>query len=125
MKPAESLIARIDPALRSRPASAMESLAVSSPPSHFRAIRVDRIPGRRSAARETSVQRVFILARAGFTHLEARMVVLGRSYGISEMMVKRGPQFVQLVNGYRKRRSLGSKSSRLQSVQVTMSGEMS
>ena len=39
------------------------------------------------------------------------------------MMLNRGPQFVQLMNGYRKRRSLGSNSSRRHSVHVAMIGE--
>ncbi len=38
------------------------------------------------------------------------------------MIVARGPQLVQLVNGYRYRRSVGSSSSRMQSSQVAMSG---
>src|SRR5689334_20258779 len=33
------------------------------------------------------------------------IVVYGRSYGTPRTIVKRGPQFVQLMNGYRKRRS--------------------
>src|SRR5665647_1198163 len=37
-------------------------------------------------------------------------------------MVNRGPQFVQLVNGYRWRRSAGSASSRRQAGQAAMSG---
>ena len=37
-------------------------------------------------------------------------------------MVNRGPQFVQLVNGYRWRRSAGSASSRRHSGHVAMSG---
>src|SRR5215211_5300146 len=38
-------------------------------------------------------------------------------------MVNRGPQLVQLMNGYRWRRSAGSASSRGQSAQVAVSGE--
>src|SRR5215218_10077780 len=38
-------------------------------------------------------------------------------------MVNRGPQLVQLMNGYRWRRSAGSASSRRQSAQVAVSGE--
>src|SRR4030042_1582911 len=53
------------------------------------------------------------------------MEVLGRSYGISSIMVYRGPQFVQLIKGYRYRKSLGEKSSFKQSSQMDMSGEMS
>ena len=41
------------------------------------------------------------------------------------VMVKRGPQLVQLVKGYRKRRSFLSVSSARQSAQVLMSGLMS
>lgn len=37
-------------------------------------------------------------------------------------MVNRGPQFVQLVNGYRWRRSAGSANSRRHPGQVAMSG---
>src|SRR5215218_9448175 len=40
-------------------------------------------------------------------------------------MVNRGPQLVQLMNGYRWRRSAGSASSRRQSAQVAVSGETS
>ena len=49
------------------------------------------------------------------------IVVFGRSYGMSIAMVKRGPQFVQLVKGYPKRRSAGSRISRRQSGQVARS----
>ncbi len=45
-----------------------------------------------------------------------------RSYGSDETIVKRGPQFVQFVNGYRYRRSAGSESSARHSGQVAMSG---
>ena len=41
------------------------------------------------------------------------------------MMVKRGPQFVQVMNGWRWRRSAGSASSRRQSAHVATSGEAS
>ena len=40
------------------------------------------------------------------------------------MIVKRGPQLVQLMNGWRKRRSPGSNSSARQSSQVAVSGEI-
>ena len=39
------------------------------------------------------------------------IVVRGRSYGRERVMVYRGPQSVQLINGYRYRRSDGSLSS--------------
>jgi hypothetical protein len=52
------------------------------------------------------------------------MVVSGRSYGAPCAMVKRGPQLVQLVNGYRYLLSLVSNSSRSQSAQVARSGGM-
>src|SRR5512135_2694825 len=55
---------------------------------------------------------------------KSAMVVLGRSYGMSLIMVKRGPQCVQLINGYRYRLSLGLKSSRSQSGQMAISAEM-
>ncbi len=38
-------------------------------------------------------------------------------------MVKRGPQLVQLMNGYPNRRSAGSQSSRRQSAQVAVSAD--
>ncbi len=41
------------------------------------------------------------------------------------MMVKRGPQLVQLMKGKRYRRSAGSLISRRQSGQMPMSGEIS
>jgi hypothetical protein len=41
------------------------------------------------------------------------------------MMVNGGPQLVQLVNGYRNRRSEGSASSRRQSAQVAVSAAIS
>jgi hypothetical protein len=50
------------------------------------------------------------------------MVVLALSYGIDSIMLKRGPQFVQLANGYRYRLFEGSKISRRQSGQVAISG---
>ena len=40
------------------------------------------------------------------------------------MMVKRGPQLVQLMTGWRKRRSAGLNNSRRQSGQMATSGEM-
>ncbi len=52
-------------------------------------------------------------------------MVAGRSYGTPRTMVNRGPQFVQLMNGWRYRRSAGSASSARQSSQVAVSGEMS
>src|SRR6516165_5788268 len=54
----------------------------------------------------------------------ADMVVAGRSYGNSRMMVNRGPQLVQVTNGCRYRRSCGSKSSATQSSHTAMSGGM-
>ena len=51
------------------------------------------------------------------------IVVSGRSYGTSRTMVNRGPQLVQLMNGYPWRRSAGSASSRRQSAQVAVSAE--
>ena len=51
------------------------------------------------------------------------IVVSGRSYGTSRTMVNRGPQLVQLMNGYSWRRSAGSASSRRQSAQVAVSAE--
>ncbi len=50
------------------------------------------------------------------------MVVATRSYGITVAMVKRGPQWVQVMNGWRWRRSPGSASSLRQSAQVAVSG---
>src|SRR6201998_788442 len=52
----------------------------------------------------------------------ADMVVAGRSYGNSRMMVKRGPQLVQVTNGCRKRLSCESNSSATQSWHTAMSG---
>ena len=54
-----------------------------------------------------------------------RMVVRSRSYGKSSMIVKRGPQSVQLVKGYSYRRSWGSSNSARQATQVARSGETS
>ena len=48
--------------------------------------------------------------------------VLARSYGRDSTMEKRGPQWVQLVKGYRWRRLRGSKISRRHSGQVARSG---
>lgn len=53
------------------------------------------------------------------------MVVWARSYGTPVTIVKRGPQWVQLTNGWRYRRSAGSASSARQSAQVAESGETS
>jgi len=50
------------------------------------------------------------------------MVVAGRSYGTSRTIVKRGPQFVQLVNAYPYRRFDGSRISARHSPQVARSG---
>ena len=49
------------------------------------------------------------------------IVVSGLSYGTSRTIVNRGPQFVQLMNGYRNLRSAGSDSSRRQSGHVAVS----
>ena len=48
-------------------------------------------------------------------------MVSGLSYGTSRTMVNRGPQLVQLMNGYRNLRSAGSDSSRRQSAHVAVS----
>jgi len=53
------------------------------------------------------------------------IAVRARSYGRSSTMVARGPQSVQLRNGYRWRRSAGSNSSRRQAGQVARSGATS
>ena len=53
------------------------------------------------------------------------MLVFARSYGTRSMIENRGPQLVQLMKGYRHRRSPGVNSSRLQSSQMTISGEIS
>ncbi len=53
------------------------------------------------------------------------MVVWARSYGSPVTMVKRGPQCVQVMKGWRWRRSAGSASSVRQSGQVATSGETS
>jgi len=53
------------------------------------------------------------------------IVVAGRSYGRSLMMVNRGPQLVHEMNGWRYRRSAGSASSRRQSAHVATSGAAS
>ena len=52
-----------------------------------------------------------------------RMVVFFLSYGTALVIEYLGPQFVQLMNGYRYRRSAGSNISRKQSGQTEMSGE--
>jgi hypothetical protein len=52
------------------------------------------------------------------------IVVSGRSYGTSRTMVNRGPQLVQLMNGYSWRRLAGSLSSARQSAQVAVSAEI-
>src|ERR1019366_7754288 len=54
---------------------------------------------------------------------KSAMVVCGRSYGISRMMVYRGPQLVQLVKAYPYRRLCASAMSVRQASQVAMSGE--
>ena len=56
--------------------------------------------------------------------MKSAIVVAGRSYGASRVIVKRGPQFVQLVNAYRKRRLVGSKISSTHSAQVARSAGM-
>ena len=43
--------------------------------------------------------------------MKPAIVVAGRSYGTDTTIVYRGPQSVQLVNGYRWRRSVGSATS--------------
>ena len=49
---------------------------------------------------EAAVGRVAVLGRAGRAEREGRAsMVWARSYGSSSMIVARGPQFVQLVNG--------------------------
>ena len=50
------------------------------------------------------------------------MVVSGRSYGMSSMIVNRGPQLVQLVKAYPCRRFPGVRMSLTHSVQVAASG---
>lgn len=51
------------------------------------------------------------------------IVVCARSYGSPVTTVKRGPQLVQTMNGWRYLRSAGSASSARHSAQVAMSGE--
>ena len=62
-----------------------------------------------------------------FSHLEhisnTLIVVFFLSYGTVLTIVKRGPQFVQFVNGYPYLLSSGSMTSRRQSPQVAISGE--
>ncbi len=60
-----------------------------------------RTPGTRSAARGTG-DRSGRRTRAWHSgHItNAAIVVYGRSYGIPRTIVNRGPQFVQLMNGY-------------------------
>ena len=50
------------------------------------------------------------------------MVVFSRSYGKRSMMVKRGPQLVQVMKKYSYRGSFGSRSSCRHSSQMAMSG---
>ena len=56
--------------------------------------------------------------------VNAAIVVRARSYGASRAIVNRGPQFVQLVNGYRYRRSAGSRISCRHAAHVARSGGM-
>jgi hypothetical protein len=59
-------------------------------------------------------------------HMEnSSIVVLCLSYGSPVMMEKRGPQLVQLMNGYRKRLSRGSFNSARQSSHIPISGHIS
>jgi hypothetical protein len=52
---------------------------------------------------------------------KAAIVVFARSYGIARRTVNRGPQFVQVMNGWRWRRSSGSNSSLRHSSHVAAS----
>ncbi len=46
-----------------------------------------------------TIGRVVVLGSAPAHMVKARMVVVGRSYGSLRVMVKRGPQLVQLMKG--------------------------
>ena len=71
---------------------------------------------------EPAVGRIVVLPLAPSAHREAghrgRRAVIGRSL----MIVNRGPQSVQVMNGWRYRRLAGSNSSRRQASQVATSG---
>jgi len=56
---------------------------------------VEAHPPRLSRIESISCETVFALAH----HPDFRIVVRSRSYGTSSMMVKRGPQLVQLMKG--------------------------
>src|SRR5450759_914993 len=64
-------------------------------------------------------------ARHSSHMVKPTIVVYGRSYGMSRMMVYRGPQLVQLVKAYPNRRLRGSVQSARHWAHVAMCGEIS
>jgi len=70
-----------------------------------------------------SIGRILVFLPAPLAHRNCFIVVFGRSYGMRSRMLKRGPQLVQFVKGYKCRRSDGSKTSFRQSGHVARSGE--
>src|SRR6266567_8070429 len=57
--------------------------------------------------------------------LNAAIVVFARSYGTRSVIEYRGPQFVQFVNAYPKRRSEGDRTSSRHCAHVATSGDVS
>src|SRR6476659_5906745 len=121
--PPSPLMATISPATRARAAQRNGSVPSSNSPSAESAWSRGPHSGqalgwawnRRSAGSSYSARHRAHIGKAA-------MVVAGRSYGTSRTIVKRGPQFVQLVNAYPYRRFDGSRISARHSPQVARSG---